>query len=83
MMDDRPEWFSAKRYGYGTALPIAWQGWVVMTLYFLVVIGAAFLFAKQPVILFSIVVPATVIFLVIAARTTKGGMRWRWGGDPD
>ena len=81
MMDDRPEWFSAKRYGYGTALPISWQGWLVMAIYFVVVIGGAFLFAKRPVILLSIIFPATVIFLVIAARTTKGGMRWRWGGE--
>jgi hypothetical protein len=82
-MDDWPEWFSAKRYGYGTALPIAWQGWLVMALYFAVVLGAAFMFARRPVILLSIIFPATVIFLIIAARTTKGGMRWRWEGDPD
>jgi hypothetical protein len=82
-MDDRPEWFSAKRYGYGTALPISWQGWAVMAIYFVVVLGGALLFAKRPVILLSIVFPATVIFLVVAARTTKGGLHWRWGGDPD
>jgi hypothetical protein len=81
MMDDRPEWFSAKRYGYGTALPISWQGWLVVAIYFAVTIGSAFLFAKRPVILLSIIFPATVIFLVIAVRTTKGGMRWRWGGE--
>jgi hypothetical protein len=81
MMDDRPEWFSAKRYGYGTALPISWQGWLVVAIYFAVTIGSAFLFAKRPVILLSILFPATVIFLVIAVRTTKGGMRWRWGGE--
>ena len=34
-------------------------------------IGSAFLFAKRPVILLSIIIPATVIFLVIAARTTQ------------
>jgi len=82
-MDDRPEWFSAKRYGYGTALPISWQGWAVMAIYFVVVLAAAYLFARKPLILLSIIVPASVIFLIIAARTTKGGMRWRWGGDPD
>jgi len=80
-MDDRPEWFSAKRYGFGTALPISWQGWLVMAIYFAVTIGSAFLFAKRPVILLSIIFPASVIFLIIAVRTTKGGMRWRWGGD--
>lgn len=80
-MDDLPEWFSAKRYGYGAALPISWQGWLVTALYFAVAIGSAFLFARRPVILLSIVFPATVIYLLIAARTTKGGMRWRQGGE--
>lgn len=78
-MDDRPEWFSAKRYGYGTAMPCSWQGWVVTALYFAVGIGSALLFAKRPVILLSIIFPASVIFLVVAARTTRGGLRWRGG----
>ena len=52
-----------------------------MAVYFAVTIGSAFLFAKRPVILLSIIFPASVIFLIIAVRTTKGGMRWRWGGD--
>ena len=82
-MDDRPAWFSAKRYGYGTALPISWQGWLVTAAYFIVVLGAAYFLARRPVVLLSIIVPATILYLVIAARTTKGGMRWRWGGDPD
>jgi hypothetical protein len=78
-MDDRPEWFSAKRFGYGSAMPCSWQGWLVTAVYFVVSLGSAFLFAKQPLILLSAIVPATVIFLLIAALTTKGGWRWRWG----
>jgi hypothetical protein len=78
-VDDRPEWFSAKRFGYGSAMPCSWQGWAVTTIYFAVCIGSAFLFAEQPLILLSLIVPATVIFLLVAARTTKGGWRWRWG----
>ena len=82
-MSDRPEWFSAKRYGYGTALPIAWQGWAVTAIYFLIVLCSAWFFARQAVIFLSILIPATILYLAIAARTTKGGMRWRMGGDPD
>jgi len=81
MSNDRPEWFSAKRYGFGAGLPIAWQGWLLLVLYLAIVLGAACLFAERPVILLSIIIPASVIFIVIAARTTRGGMRWRWGGD--
>ena len=83
MSDEGPEWFAPKRYGFGSGVPISWQGWAVMAIYFVVVLGGALLFAKRPMILLSIVFPATVIFLVIAAKTTRGGMRWRWGGDPD
>jgi hypothetical protein len=60
-------------------MPCSWQGWLVMICYFAVGIGSAFLFARQPVILLSILVPATIIFLLVAARTTRGGWRWRWG----
>ena len=34
-------WFAPKRYGYGSGLPIAWQGWALMIGYVLVVIAAA------------------------------------------
>lgn len=82
MMDDRSGWFAPKRYGFGVGLPISWQGWAALGIYGAVVLGSAYLFAGRPLILLSIVVPASVFFLVVAARTTKGGMRWRWGGDP-
>ena len=79
MDNDGPEWFSAKRFGYGSAMPCSWQGWLVVILYFAVGLGSAYLFAKQPAIFISIIVPATVAFLLVAARTTRGGWRWRWG----
>jgi hypothetical protein len=78
-MSDQPEWFEPKRYGYGAGLPIAWQGWAVMAAFFLVAAAAAFCFAGRPLILASILAPATIVLLVITARTTRGGWRWRWG----
>ena len=78
-MADGPEWFSPKRFGYGSAMPCSWQGWLVVMLYFAVGIGSALVFARRPVILISILFPATAIFLLVAARTTRGGWRWRWG----
>lgn len=75
-----PEWFAPKRYGYGSGLPIRWQGWVVTLLYMGIVIGAALLVAERsPWAFGSIVVTATAVMLMIAARTTRGGWRWRWG----
>jgi hypothetical protein len=73
------EWFAPKRYGLGTGIPITWQGWVVLLLYLVVVIGATPFFNRSPWAIGSIIVTATAIFLVIAAKTTRGGWRWRWG----
>ena len=73
------EWFAPTRYGLGSGLPIAWQGWVAIGLFMLVALGASFLFEDRPLVLFSIMLPAVGIFLLIAARTTRGGWRWRWG----
>lgn len=75
-----PEWFAPKRYGYGSGLPIRWQGWVATLVYSAIVIGAALLVAERsPWAFGSIVVTATAVMLMIAARTTRGGWRWRWG----
>ena len=37
-------WFRAKRIGYGTGLPIAWQGWVMLLVHCAVIIGLALAF---------------------------------------
>jgi hypothetical protein len=80
-MSERPEWFAAKRYGYGAGLPISWQGWLVTLVYVAVVGVAVRLFRDSPLAIAGIVVPATAALLVITARTTRGGWRWRWGWD--
>ena len=81
-MSDDPQWFRAKRYGYGAGLPISWQGWAV-TIGFVVLIGLASLLARYSLIEFiSAFVMLTVTFIVITARTTRGGWRWRWGEKP-
>jgi hypothetical protein len=78
-MNDRPQWFAPKRYGYGAGLPIAWQGWAVLAL-FLAIVGAAGLLLKdEPLLAATILVPALAALLVVTARTTRGGWRWRWG----
>ena len=78
-MTDRPEWFAAKRYGYGCGAPCSWQGWLILTGYMAIVVGASIAFEDKPLILVSIVVPLTVLLLIACAKTTRGGWRWRWG----
>ncbi|MGN6848181.1 MAG: hypothetical protein ACTHJK_01690 [Sphingomicrobium sp.] len=79
-MSDGPDWFAPKRYGYG-ATPISWQGWALTFGFVAIAILTAVSFAKRPVQLIAVLVPLTVAFMVICARTTRGGWRWRWGDE--
>ena len=81
MSDDRPEWFAPKRYGFGSSLPIAWQGWVVLLAFILLITAATALTRFSWIAYFSVVTILTTAFLIICARTTRGGWRWRWGGE--
>lgn len=79
-MTQRRDWFAPKRYGYGAGFPIAWQGWLVLSVYLAVTIGGAFYLApRQPAALFVLVVIMSLALLQITKRTTRGGWQWRWG----
>ena len=78
-MSDGPEWFAPKRYGLGAGLPISWQGWAITIGFLAISMTLALLFRDKPWLFIAAMVPITVTFLVIAARTTRGGWRWRWG----
>ena len=73
------EWFAPKRYGYGAGLPIAWQGWLVLALFLVALLAAVLLLDGDRLAHAAIVFPAVALLLLIAARTTRGGWRWRWG----
>lgn len=70
-------WFAAKRYGYGSSLPIAWQGWVAMLALIAGVTMSAVLLSGPS----RLVVPiaAVLAFALLCAFKTEGGWRWRWG----
>jgi len=77
-MSEGPEWFAPKRYGYG-ATPITWQGWAI-TIGFVGIFSAlALVLGRHPIQLIAALVPVLAIFIVICAKTTRGGWRWRWG----
>jgi hypothetical protein len=80
-MSDGPEWFAPKRYGYGAGMPITWQGWALTVLFTAVIIALTVTLARKPLLLWAIVLPLVLLFGLIAARTTRGGWRWRWGKD--
>ena len=78
-MSDGPEWFAPKRYGYGAGLPISWQGWALSAAFVGVIVGLSLLLRDQPAAMVASMIPPMAVFLVVCARTTKGGWRWRWG----
>ena len=75
-------WFPAKRYGWGWGLPSAWQGWVVLLSFVVLLLFGLFMFPpdKQPGAFLALVVVSCV--LLVAICWLKGEPpRWRWGGD--
>ena len=78
-MDDRSEWFGVRRYGFGPGRPIAWQGRALLAGYAALIALALFIFGPEDLLALTIVIPATLALLIIMARTTRGGWRWRWG----
>jgi hypothetical protein len=83
-MDDDagPEWFAPKRYGIGSGKPISWQGWAITLAYAALAFLVALKFGHRPILVIAALAPLTVVLMVICAKTTRGGWRWRWG-DPD
>lgn len=78
-------WFAPRRYGFGAGLPIRWQGWALTGSYVALLpliellndSGDGRLRASA----FALFLSATVTFVSIAARRTRGGWRWRWGAE--
>lgn len=78
--DDR-HWFAAKRYGFGWSYPVTWQGWLVVAVYFVLLVGGiAFLRARPgvfPVGAWVAIVTFALIVIVIAKGERP--LKWRWG----
>jgi hypothetical protein len=79
MSEEGPDWFAPKRYGFGSGMPISWQGWAITIGFIAIAFATAISFVTKPIMMFAILVPATATLVVIAAKTTRGGWRWRWG----
>ena len=80
-MADDDSWFEPKRFGYGAGWPIAWQGWALVGGYLLLVLAATRLLPQHRLAFGMTVGALTLAVLPICAAHTRGGWRWRWGGD--
>ena len=63
------------------AVAVTWQGWAITIAFIALALWVINHFAGRPDIEIAILVPATILLLVVTAKTTRGGWRWRWGDD--
>ena len=73
-------WFPAKRYGWGWGFPSAWQGWVVLLAYLVLLIGGIPLIQAPTTsaLYIGYAVLLTVALFAICWITGEPP-RWRWG----
>jgi uncharacterized membrane protein AbrB (regulator of aidB expression) len=79
-------WFKPKTLGYG-ATPTTWEGWAVVAVYSLVVLGCvvAMTVRKDSFSTFvssiAMIVVATVVLVVVSVQKTDGTWRWNAGAN--
>src|SRR4030095_11321939 len=78
---DMPDWFAPKRHGFGSGRRMALQGWLALASFIGITVPSAQAFKDKPLIMGSIMVPVSALFILVAAKPTRGGWRWRQGGD--
>ena len=71
-------WFQAKTYGIGWALPVTWQGWLVVLVFCATLFGGLAVIETTG---FQLVYSVTVGLILVAVVAWKGEkpLRWRWG----
>jgi uncharacterized membrane protein YhaH (DUF805 family) len=82
MKEEKKEiWFPAKKYGFGWGLPIAWQGWVVLLVYVLLIITGSVMLSnssKNIIWLLPFILILTILFIFICWKKGEKA-EWRWG----
>ena len=66
--------FAVKRQGYGAGLPIAWEGWLILSVYVGVVVAATLLL--HALVSATVIILLTVPFVYICRQ--KSDEEWRW-----
>lgn len=79
--DKSDYWFAVKLYGWGWGVPVRWQGWAVLALYFAsIYLGIRYFRPQDNVSGFvTLLLIASAILVVIIAWKGERPLRWRWG----
>ena len=80
MRKDDAYWFEAKRYGIGWTLPVTWQGWSTVLVYFVLLAGGLWMLSGTQYRLPYIVAITALLIAIIVWKGEKP-IRWRWGKD--
>jgi len=73
-------WFPAKRYGWGWGPPRTWQGWLVLTVFFvLLAAGAALFLPRRQTAAFVAYTAILCGVLIAICYATGEPPSWRWG----
>ena len=77
----RQYWFPAKRYGWGWGIPVTWQGWLVLLLYFaLIYFGIQYFRPRNNVAGFLVALAlASIALVMVVAWKGEKPLAWRWG----
>lgn len=82
MEQGKPDyWFAVRLYGWGWGLPVRWQGWVVMALYFAsIYLGIRYCRPQDHAGGFlTLLAISTALLIVILAWKGERPLAWRWG----
>ena len=73
-------WFPAKPYGYGWGLPCAWQGWVVLLAYgLLLILGSIWINPTEHMTRWQVFVVGLSLVLCFVCWLKGEQAAWRWG----
>lgn len=82
MDEQKPDyWFAVKLYGWGWGIPVRWQGWVVLALYFGSLYAAIRYMRPQndPGGFIWWLLISSAILVIIVAWKGERPLAWRWG----
>ena len=79
--DNKEIWFPAKKYGVGWGLPITWQGWSVLLVYFASILIGALFIKKSPFLIISFAIYVFILSGILIYICWKKGEKLdvRWG----
>lgn len=78
-MRDEDAWFAPKRFGLGFR-PVRWPGWLLTIGYAATVIGLTHAPIRPDWLRLVLIATLSAGFLIVAIRTSRGGLGWRWNG---